>query len=208
MSATTSQAANIAEFSGAKAKETSLRVRGFDPKTGARSGGIRNPLIVRLLPGTVVIRLYHDPARRFGEWWWTPHEMNQIIDYFGRSGAAFGEGRTQGKGILHATLAVRHDWAGANPDHLGLLNVIRMTRLLEAYYGEGDVAPNAAQDQTLKPVQITDEHGRRRGCRQLFLPGLWNYQSAFVELQQGLSSDVDLTRIVRQYLTGPLPFEI
>ncbi len=178
MPATTSQAANSAEFSGAKAKQTLLRVRGFDLKTGARSGGIRNPQIVQLPPSAVVLRLYHDPARRFGEWWWTPHEMNQIIDYFGRTGAAFGEGRTQGKGILHATLAVRHDWAGATADHLGLLTVIRLSRPLEAYQGEGDVAPNAAQDRTLKPVQITDEHGRRRGCRQLFLPALWNYQSA------------------------------
>lgn len=207
MSAPASPPVNSAEFAGTAANATLLRARGFDPKTGARSGGIRDPRIVTLPANIVLLRFYHDPARRFGEWWCTPHEAGQIVDHFGRAAPAFGEGRMQGKGILHAVLAVRHDWSGGNPGHLGLLTVIRLTRPLSAYYGEGDVAPSAAQDQTLKPVQIMDSRRRLRGVRQVFLPVPWKYPGSFSELQNGGSSDSDLLGMVRRYQSSPLPFE-
>jgi hypothetical protein len=103
-------ALNDKYFVPPEATQTLLRVRGFgvDDK---RSGGLVSPQVVDLPAGTVLFRMYHDARRDYGEWWATPRELAVIASYFGRGGPAFDEGRSSGKGILHATMAVRHDWA-------------------------------------------------------------------------------------------------
>jgi hypothetical protein len=137
-----SMACNDKYFAPPVRDQTFLRARGFDAE-GFRSGGIISPRLVELPIGTVLFRLYHDPKKRFGEWWSTPHELSTISDYFARSGPAFATGRAEGKGILHATLAVRHDWSGNSPQHLGRFLAVRLAESLKAYHGEGDHAPMA-----------------------------------------------------------------
>src|SRR5690348_7353026 len=85
-------AANDSYFRQPKLPFAYLKARGFDSKSGSRSGGIKNPIPVDLPVGTVLLRTYQDPARLFGEWWFTPHEMDLVIAYFGRGAPAFGEG--------------------------------------------------------------------------------------------------------------------
>src|SRR3954454_21028868 len=72
-------------FAPSMQQETYLRVRGFSAD-GRRSGGVISPQLVELPVGTVLVRLYHDPTRRFGEWWSTPHELRLVSEYFARSG--------------------------------------------------------------------------------------------------------------------------
>lgn len=199
-------AANISYFQGAELQQTYLKVRGFLP-CGARSGGIKDPKQVEIPVGSVLLRTYHDPARLYGEWWFTPYEMAQVVKYFGRGGAAFSEGRSQGKGILQAALAVRHEWGGCSPDHLGLVASVRLTTPLQAFFGEGDVAPDASQKQNLKPIFITDAQGRRRSARQLLLPEAYKYQPSFAVLERECPTDVNLIRLTDEHGRAPLPFE-
>ena len=186
--------------------QTYLRVRGFDVE-GRRSGGIISPQLVELPGGTVLFRLYHDRNKRFGEWWSTPHELQLISDYFARSGPAFATGRAEGKGILHATLAVRHDWSGNSPLHLGQFFVVRLAEPLKAYHGEGDHAPDASQRQAQKAVRITDRSGRQRVTRQVFLPKAWEYERAFAVVYEG-ATDTGLLGALKTFARGPLPFEV
>ena len=99
-----------------------------------------------------------------------------IARYFGRGGPGFEEGRSGGKGILHATMAVRHDWSGNNPLHLGMFFAVRLSVEFKAYYGEGDHAPDESQTQVQKAVYIVDESGRQRRGRQVMLPGAGTYR--------------------------------
>ena len=69
---------------------------------------------------------------------------------------AFDEGRSSDQGILHATMAVRHDWGGNSPLHLGMFFAVRLASALKAYHGEGDHAPDASQTQVQKAVYIVD----------------------------------------------------
>jgi hypothetical protein len=204
-------AANDREFEkGGTLPQALLGARGFDPNTGARSGGITEPTIVEVPADAVLLRLYQNPIRELGRWWFTPHELRQIIDHFGRVGSAFAEGRQQGKGILHATLAVLQEWEDENLPTAGQLElfiVIQLQQPMKAYFGEGDVAVDKAQKKVLRPVMISDSQGHRRGVRQLFLPELWNYQTAFKKLRRGLSSDGDLIAAASAYGTRKLPFE-
>jgi hypothetical protein len=188
-------------------RTTYLKARGFDAKSGARTGGIKGPQVVDLAPGTVLFRTYQDPARLLGEWWFTPHEMAQIIDYFGWEGPGFSEGRAQGKGILQATFAVRHEWGARSPGHLGLVAAVRLIAPLKAFFGAGDVAPDASQKEVLKPVQIGDGAGSWRGVRQVYLPEAWTYQASFTVLERDIPTDVNLIRVVKAHDSGPLPFE-
>lgn len=199
--------ANARFFVEPELRRTYLSARGFDPKSGARTGGIKQPELVDLAPGSVLLRTYQDPARLFGEWWFTPHEMLRVIAYFGREGAAFVEGRSQGKGILQATFAVRHEWGQNSPGHMGLVAVVRTVTPLKAFFGEGDVAPDASQKTNLKPVFIADERGLRRGVRQIFLPQAWTYQPSFSVIEREAMTDSDLIRLCRAYSPGPYPFE-
>jgi hypothetical protein len=205
--------ANEGEFTGKRATETLLEARGFDARTGARSGGIKDPEIVVVPAGAILFRLYHVPIdkARFAGWWFTPFEMQTVIDYFARDGAAFAAGRTQGKGILHATLAVRHDWSGypPSPDHLGRFVVIRLKRALKAYFGVADVAPSQDQRENQKPIEIIDSSGQRRRVRQLYFPGMLAYRADYDDLLSGLgaNSDSDLIAAVKSYGTARLPFE-
>jgi hypothetical protein len=198
-------AGNDRYFSPPMRDQTYLRVRGFDAE-GRRSGGIINPQLVELRSGTVLVRLYHDRSKRFGEWWSTPHELRLVTEYFARSGPAFATGRTEGKGILHATLAVRHDWSGNSPLHLGQFFVVRLAESLKAYHGEGDHAPDASQRQVQKAVRITDSANRQRFARQIFLPRPWEYERAFVVMHEG-TTDTGLPRALTMFDRGPLPFE-
>jgi hypothetical protein len=186
--------------------QTYLRVRGFGVE-GRRSGGIVSPQLVELPGGTVLFGFYHDRNKRFGEWWSTPHELRLISDYFARSGPAFATGRTEGKGILHATLAVRHDWSGNSPLHLGQFFVVRLAEPLKAYHGEGDHAPDASQRQVQKAVRIVDGSNRQRMARQVFLPKTWEYERAFVVMHEG-TTDSGLLGALKTFARGPLPFEL
>ena len=60
-------AANAHLFQAPASQWTYLGARGFDPKSGMRSGGIRKPVEVDLPPGAVLLRTYQDPTRLFGE---------------------------------------------------------------------------------------------------------------------------------------------
>ncbi len=193
-------------FASTMKGQTFLRARGFDP-TGIRSGGIISPQLVELPSGSFLFRLFHDPKRRWGEWWSTPHELSLVSEYFARSGPAFAVGRTEGKGILHATLAVRHDWSGNSQQHLGLFLVARLTEPLKAYHGEGDHAPDASQKQVQKGVHIIDQSHRQRLVQQIFLPSPWEYQQAFVSIHEG-TTDTGLQSALKTFRRGPLPFEV
>ena len=193
------------DFVPPEATQTLLRVRGFDP-TGLLSGGIEAPQIVELPAGTVLFRMYHDPTRDYGEWWATPRELALIADYFGRHGPAFDTGRSSGKGILHATLAVRHDWGANSPLHLGLFFAVRLAANLKAYHGEGDHAPDATQTQVQKASYIIDENGRQRRARQIMLPKPWEYKASLPRLLSALSSE-HLPVAVSPYSRQRLVFE-
>jgi hypothetical protein len=197
--------ANARYFEGTAATETFLRARGFDSK-GAKSGGIVNPTLVDVPAGVLLVRFYHDPKRRAGEWWSTTRELQVIVSYFAREGPALAVGRMEGKGILHATLAVRHDWSKKDPGHLGRFWFARTAAPLRAYHGEGDHAPDSTQTQIQKVVQIIDETKRQRAARQLFFPEAWTYGSAFVELADG-ASDTDLRSALKRVPGIRLPFE-
>jgi hypothetical protein len=200
--------ANIRYFQGDEGRNTRLRVRGF-AADGMRTGGIINPQEVEVPVNAILFRAFHDPSRRFGEWWFTPHEMTQIADYFGVSSAGFAIGRAIGKSIMHATLAVRHDWGGNSPDHLGRFLVIRLTAPLTAYHGESDHAPDAAYRQMQKASRIIDRTGRQRFARQVFLPKFWEFQATCCQVLPLVadSTDADLMAAVARFGNGPLPFE-
>jgi hypothetical protein len=200
-----SMALNDKYFVPPEATETLLRGRGFGAN-GQRSGGIERPQIVDLRGGTVLFRMYHDPARDYGEWWATPRELAAIGDYFGRDGAAFDEGRSSGKGILHATLAVRHDWGGNSPLHLGMFFAVRLSAALKAYHGEGDHAPDASQTQVQKAVYIIDASGRQRRARQIMLPKPWEYKASLTRISGGMCSQSLLAEVAR-HSRQRLPFE-
>lgn len=185
--------------------ETFLAVRGFD-KQGRRSGGIVDPVVVEIPARTVLFRLYHDPNRRPGEWWFTPYEMKQVIDYFGLSATGFTTGRAEGKSILHATLAVRHDWAGNSPRHLDQFVSIRLNEPLKAYYGEADHAPDAGHTDMQKAYKIIDANGRQRAVRQVYIPKLWTYRSSFTYMSHH-PTDTVLVGAVERHRRAPLPFE-
>ncbi len=199
-------AVNSSHFVEPARRLTYLKARGF-LASGARSGGIKDPALVEVPAGSVLLRTYMEPAKLPGEWWFTGDEMAQVLEYFGRGAPALGAGRAEGKGILQATMAVRHDWAGNSPAHMGFSAAVRLSQPLKAYHGEGDVAPDATQTQNLKPVGITDRRGRRRGARQVFLPECWLYQDAMLILEREVPSDTDLPRLVAAYNKDPLPFE-
>jgi hypothetical protein len=184
--------------------ETWLRARGFDAR-GARSGGIAAPAQVMLPAGAIILRLYHDPNRRFGEWWFTPHEMHTVAEYFARSGAAFAEGRGEGAGILHAVLAVRGDWAGGSPAQLGRFFAVRLRDPLEALYGEADDAPDPTHAHVQKPQLIMAGAVQRR-VRQMFLPNTRDYSGAFLILGQH-DTDLALLGAIARYRRAALYFE-
>ena len=198
-------AANEQYFVPPQATQTLLRVRGFGDN-GQRSGGIVAPQIVVLPAGTVLFRMYHLPNRDYGEWWATPRELALIDDYFGRRGSAFDTGRASGKGILHATMTVRHDWGDNSPLHMGMFFAVQLATTLKAYHGEGDHAPDASQTQVQKAVYIIDESGRQRGGRQIMLPRAWEYESNLPRIAGGMSSQSLLDEVAR-HARQRLPFE-
>jgi hypothetical protein len=198
-------AANDMHFQPPLLRDTLLAARGFGV-SGARAGGIINPSVVEIPAGSCLFRFYHDPSRDYGEWWATPYELSVIVEYFGRGAGAIGEGRQQGKGILHATFAVRHDWAQGTPLHLGTFLVARLNDPLKAYFGEGDHAPDATQKSVQKAIRIIDHTGNQRLGRQVFLPKAWTYKASFPRISGG-TSDTDLLNTLRRTNTNRLPFE-
>lgn len=187
-------------------KETYLRARGFGAD-GSRSGGIRDPRKVDLPSMTTLFRLYNESERKLGEWWFTPHEMKQVVDYFARGGAGFAEGREQGNGILHAVFAIRHDWVGNSPNQIRRFVVVRLRDPLQGYYGDRDDAPDKTQKQNQKPVSIVDDRSNRRFVRQLFIPRPWEYPVAFADLGSH-STDLVLIGAVLKHRRAPLSFEV
>jgi hypothetical protein len=198
-------AVNDSYFQAPLSRHTYLAARGFSD-TGAKSGGIIDPVVVEIPAGAYLFRFYHDPSRDYGEWWATRHELSTIAEYFGRGAGAFGEGRVQGKGILHATFAVRHDWAANTPLHLGTFLVARLNEPLKAYHGEGDHAPDASQAHVQKAIRIIDHTGRQRIGRQIYLPKAWLYKASFPSVYRG-QSDMDLINALTVHNTARLSFE-
>ena len=196
--------ANEEQFIDAARTSTWLAARGF-AADGRRSGGIKDPRLVTLPRSAILVRLFHEPKEMVGQWWSTPFELAELMAYFARSGPAFASGRPEGKGILHAALAVRHDWAGSIPVQLGQFVIVRLREALTAYYGEGDDAPHHDQRTNQKAVMILDSGGRQRVARQVYLPKAWRYAEAFESLATGVT-DIDLPNAVRP-LAVPLPFE-
>lgn len=186
------------------AQKTRLAVRGFDA-LGQRSGGIVDPQIVEVPANTVLFRLYHDSRRRFGEWWFTPYEMKQVLDYIGIAGAVTME-RAEGKSYLHALLAVRHDWSNNSPRHLDQFVSIRLNEPLKAYHGEADHAPSTGYTDMQKAHRFIDTHGVQRCMRQIYLPKLWEFQAAFTYMSH-YPTDTVLNGAVERHRRGPLPFE-
>lgn len=184
-------------------KDTRLAAGGFSA-SGAKTGGIVNPVVVELPAGSSVFRFFHDPTREIGEWWVTPYELSVIVAYFGRSD--LGTGRSSGKGIFHATLAVRHDWAKNSPLHLGRFVVARLAGSLKACHGEGDHAPDASYSTVQKAAYIIDHTGRQRKARQIFLPQAWTYKATLPVVDQGMS-DMDLAGALGRVSSARLPFE-
>jgi hypothetical protein len=82
------------------------------------------------------------------------------FEYFARSGPAFAEGRQTGNGILHAALAIRHDWARNDPGYLHQLVVIRLSEPLYAYHGEAAEAPDRVPSQCSKGGANHQRKGR------------------------------------------------
>lgn len=197
-------AANAGYFTGSERTATWLVSRGFGAD-GQRSGGIIEPCVVELPPTACLIRAFHEPASMIGQWWVTPFELAAISTYFARSGAAFAIGRAEGKGVLHATLAVRRDWAGAAADPLSRFVVVRLRETLSCWYGPGDDAPSSGQTSVQKVARIVDRSGRQRAVRQIFLPHAWKYASVFEVLREA-STDEELLAVA-QPLASPLPFE-
>jgi hypothetical protein len=197
--------ANEKYFVPPEATQTLLRVRGFSAN-GFRSGGIVDPKIVDLPVGTILIRLYHMPNKDYGEWWATPRELSVIADHFARGGDAFDVGRPEGKGILHAVFAVRHDWGGHSPEHLGSFLVVRLSETLKAYHGEGDHAPDETYTKMQKVFRIFDETGRQRAARQVMLPKPWEYKALMPRIMGGTGPQA-LLDAVTQHNNQRLLFE-
>jgi hypothetical protein len=186
-------------------QQSYLQARGFDSQ-GQRSGGITSPREVAVPAGTVLLRLYHETARKFGGWWFTGCEMQRVLVHFGRSGPALADGRPAGEGILHAVLAVRHDWAAANPKQLGRLVAARLRDPLRAFFGEADDAPNPSFAENLSAQRIVLADGTQRRVRQLFLPHLRDYRGALLDLGSH-DTDCALNGAVERYRQAPLYFE-
>lgn len=183
---------------------TYLRARGFQ-KDGARVGGIIRPKLV-ILPAVVIFRLF-EPASPLGDWWFTAYEMKQVVKYFCREpGDAFGEGRAEGKGILQAVFAVRHDWGGKSPDHMGKFIIAQLLEPLFAYVGESDDASCNKSKFEQKAVRIVDDSGTQRRVRQLFIPDLKTYQHVLRNLG-AYATDTHLIGEVEKHALGPLYFE-
>jgi len=111
-----------------------------------------------------------------------------------------------GKGILHATMAVRHDWGGNSPLHLGMFFAVRLAAAFKAYHGEGDHAPDASQTQVQKAVYIVDASGRQRRGRQIMLPRAWEYEPNLPRIAGGMSGQSLLDEVAR-HRRQRLPFE-
>ena len=198
-------AANSHFFSGPKSAGVYLAARGFDARSGHRSGGIVDPQRVLLPAGARLVRFFHDPGAQFGGWWSTTYELLHVVDHFGRGGSAFDEGRAEGRGLLHAVLAVRHDWAGGTPEHLGRFTIVGVRHGLEAFHGEGDHAPDSSQTRNQKAARIVVQ-GQQRGARQLYLPECKSYLGEFDVRTSGWTA-TDLLSALRSHDIGALSFE-
>ncbi len=91
---------------------------------------------------------------------------------------------------------------------MALVAAVKTVGPLLALFGEGDSAPDSTQKHNLKPVQIQDFHGRRRGVRQIYLPEPGTYTSNFQVIEHEVPTDTDLIRMVRAYAHAGLPFEV
>lgn len=198
-----------------KESGTYLRARGFDLATGDKSGGIIDPKIIRLEAGSILYRLFHLNDRKYGEWWSTAYELSRIFSYFGREGLSAATGRSSGKGILHATLAVRHDWSIADTKdlrgrpsshHLGQFLCATPIESITAYYGPGDDAPSDNKQNVQKAALILTESGNQVRARQLFIPKCWEYVEKFNVIDEG-ATDTNLISSINKHLKGRLEFE-
>ena len=181
--------------------ESLLGARGFDPQ-GNRLGGITTPTQVIVPRGAVLIRTYGGPkATPDGQWWFTVCELQTLLSYAGHDDLA--QGRSQGRGLLHAFLAVlRVEWESTCEFYA----VVALRRPLYAFHGEGDHALYAASGG--QKAALMRVNGRQRGMRQLFLPRLWEYRAALTwrvvrgNVDRGLVAEFGRAPVPR------LPFEL
>ena len=103
-------------------------------------------------------------------------------------------------------MAVRHDWGGNSPLHLGMFFAVRLAAAMKAYHGEGDHAPDAAQTQVQKAVYIIDGSGRLRRPRQIMLPKAWEFKASLLRIAGGMTSQSLLGEVAR-HKRQRLPFE-
>ena len=103
-------------------------------------------------------------------------------------------------------MAVRHDWGGNSPLHLGMFFAVRLAAAMKAYHGEGDHAPDANQTQVQKAVYIIDASGRLRRPRQIMLPKAWEFKASLPRIAGGTSSQTLLGEVAR-HKRQRLPFE-
>lgn len=176
-----------------------LRARGFDER-GNRIGGISAPVQVTVPTGTMLVRTFGGDAQAVGQWWFTLHELSEVLNYVGHTDVA--EGRQAGKGVLHAFLAVlQREWKST----CEFFALVELQKSVYAFHGEGGhVAYGGAGGQ--KAARIISR-GSQRGVRQIMLPKLWEYQSAVVYRISKGSTDRELVAVCRRLPAQPLPFE-
>ncbi len=183
-------------------QQTYLDARGFDAM-GYRVGGIVKPAEVDLPAGTILFRLYGDKAQWDGRWWVTPFELSQIIDHFGHHDVR--AGRRDGKGMLHASLAVlAQEWRNS----MRHFCVVELAGAFKAFYGEGDHALLGSEHGRKVALLRDQRTGTQKAARQLFLPGLRDFTAdVTVHVQRGMT-DSALASNLRRFRRAPLYFEV
>jgi hypothetical protein len=187
---------NAGDFAGPDASGVYLRARGFDAR-GERAGGILAPQKVTVPAGAFLVRLFK-PGTQYGDWWSTPYELRRLVEHFARGRDLFSTGRAEGRGVLHATLAVLPHWSGLTEFWIAALS-----EPLYAYYGEGDAAPKDGRSN--KPVGIL-VNGVQRRVRQLYIPHAAACKDVFKAVTHG-ATDTALFPALSKRQEPPLSFE-
>ena len=145
-----------------------LRARGFGAD-GSRYGGIAAPKQVTVPIGATLFRVFK-AGDGMGQWWMTAAELRALMDHIGHTDLAMG--RTEGKGALHAFLAIH---IAEFDNTCEFFVTARVAKPAYAFYGEGDHLLGAKAGRKAPKITVA---GRQRGMCQVFLPSLWEYKSA------------------------------
>lgn len=141
----------------------------------------------------------------FGEWWFTPFELNRVARYFGVDLSHMTPGRTEGRSALHGALGLLSEWYRGSADQLSLFHAVKTRVPIYAMYGEGDVATTTGYGRTIKPIRLNGGGA----ARQVFLPKPWTYAKHFARITAPTGADTDsgLMAAVMQMGGQKLPFE-